>query len=104
MIENFEEKTKKHFEIRVTYQNNIGKTYKDVYMIDFSQLMGLSQLGEKPPLYKIAKNVEEIKEDIHNLSIGFHKIKVIRYTKEDVEEETKQLLERSKQPKKEDEV
>ena len=59
-------------------------------------------MGE-PPLYKIAKNVEEIKKDIHNLST-FHKIKVIRYTKEDVEEETKQLLERSKQPKKEDEV
>ena len=103
MIENFEEKTKKPFEIRVTYQNSIGKTYKDVYMIDFSQLIGLSQLGE-PPLYKIAKNVEEIKKDIHHLSTGFHKIKVIRYTKEDVEEEPKQLLERSKQPKKEDEV
>ena len=93
MIENFEEKTKKPFEIRVTYQNSIGKTYKDVYMIDFSQLMGLSQLGEKPPLYKIAKNVEEIKKDIHHLSTGL--IKVI---------ETKQLLEQSKQPKKEDEV
>ena len=104
MIENFEEKTKKSFEIRVTYQNSIGKTYKDVYTIDFSQLIGLSQLGEEPPLYKIAKNVEEIKKDIHHLSTGFHKIKVIRYTKEDVEEETKQLLERSKQPKKEDEV
>ena len=103
-IENFEEKTKKSFEIRVTYQNSIGKTYKDVYTIDFSQLIGLSQLGEEPPLYKIAKNVEEIKKDIHHLSTGFHKIKVIRYTKEDVEEETKQLLERSKQPKKEDEV
>jgi len=104
MIENFEEKTKKHFEIRVTYQNSIGKTYKDVYMIDFSQLIGLSQLGEEPPLYKMAKNVEEIKKYIHHLSTGFHKINVIRYTKEDVEEETKQLLERSKQPKKEDEV
>ncbi len=103
-IENFEEKTKKSFEIKVTYQNSIGKTYKDVYTIDFSQLIGLSQLGEEPPLYKIAKNVEEIKKDIHHLSTGFHKIKVIRYTKEDVEEETKQLLERSKQPKKEDEV
>jgi len=102
MIENFEEKTKKSFEIKVTYQNSIGKTYKDVYMIDFSQLIGLSQLGE-PPLYKIAKNVEEIKKDIHHLSTGL--IKVIRYTKEDIEEEeTKQLLERSKQPKKEDEV
>ena len=92
MIENFEEKTKKSFEIKVTYQNSIGKTYKDVYMIDFSQLIGLSQLGE-PPLYKIAKNVEEIKKDIHHLSTGL--IKVI---------ETKQLLEQSKQPKKEDEV
>ena len=61
-------------------------------MIDFSQLIGLSQLGE-PPLYKIAKNVEEIKKDIHHLSTGL--IKVI---------ETKQLLEQSKQPKKEDEV
>ena len=102
MIGNFEEKNKKPFEIRVTYQNSIGKTYKDVYMIDFSQLIGLSQLGE-PPLYKIAKNVEEIKKDIHHLSTGL--IKVIRYTKEDIEEEeTKQLLERSKQPKKEDEV
>jgi len=103
MIENFEEKIKKPFEIRVTYQNSIGKTYEDVYMIDFSQLIGLIRLG-KPPLYKIAKNVEEIKKDIHNLSTGFHKIKVIRYTKEDVEEETKQLLERFKQPKKEDDV
>jgi len=103
MIENFEEKTKKPFEIRVTYQNGRGKTYKDVYMIDFSQLIGLRQLGE-PPLYKIAKNVEEIEKDIYNLSTGFHKIKVVRYTKEDVEEETKQLLEQFKRPKKEDEV
>jgi len=81
MSENFEEKTKKPFEIRISYQNSIGKTYKDVYMIDFSQLIGLSQLGE-PPLYKIAKNVEEIKKDIHHLSNGFYKIKVIRNTKE----------------------
>jgi len=102
MIENFEEKTKKPFEIRVTYQNSIGKTYKDVYMVDFSQLIGLSQLGE-PPLYKIAKNVEEIKEDIHHLSTGFHKMKVIRYTKEDEEAEIKQLLEQAKQLKKENE-
>ena len=85
-------KQKKPFEIRVTYQNSIGKTYKDVYMIDFSQLSGLSQLGE-PLLYKIAKNVEEIKKEIHNLSVGL--IKVI---------ETRQLLERSKQLKMEDEV
>jgi len=77
MIENFEEKTKKPFEIRVTYQNGMGKKYEDVYVIDFSQLIGLSQLGE-PPLYKIAKNIEKIQKDLHH---------PIRYTKESIEEE-----------------
>jgi len=101
MIENFEEKTKKPFEIRVTYKNSVGKKYKDVYMIDFSQLIGLSQLGE-PPLYKIAKNIEKIQKDIHYLSTGVHRMKVIRYTKENVEEQTKQLLERANKPKQED--
>ena len=101
MIENFEEKTKNPFEIRVTYQNSVGKKYEDTYMIDFSQLIGLNQLG-KPSLYKIAKNIEKIQQDIHHLSTGFHRMKVIRYTKEDVEEETKQWLERVNKSKKED--
>lgn len=100
IVENFEEKTKKSFEIRVTYQNSVGKKYEDVYVIDFSQLIGLSQLGE-PSLYKIAKNIEEIQKDIHHLSTGFHRMKVIRYTKEDVEEERKQLLDRTNQHRKE---
>ena len=72
MIENFEEKTKNHFEVRVTYQNSAGKKYEDVYIIDFSELIGLSQLGE-PPLYKIAKNIEEIQRDIHHLSTNIQK-------------------------------
>ncbi len=100
MIENFEEKTKKPFEIKVTYQNSLDKKYEDIYVIDFSQLIGLSQLGE-PPLYKIARNIEDIRKDIHNLSTGFNRLKVIRYTKEEVEKETKQMLERYKKQKKE---
>jgi len=95
IAENFEEKAKKPFEIKVVYQNSAGKTYEDVYLIDFSQLIGLSQLGE-PPLYKIAQNIESIQGDIHNLSTGFYRMKVIRYTKEDVEEERKPQLERIK--------
>jgi hypothetical protein len=43
---------------------------EDVYLIDFSQLLGLHQLGE-PPLYKIAKSIENIQKDIHNLSTEF---------------------------------
>ncbi|MCD4769666.1 MAG: hypothetical protein K8R35_05810 [Bacteroidales bacterium] len=95
MIENFEDKTKNHFEIKVIYQNTFNKTYEDVYLIFFSQLIGLSQLGE-PPLYKIAKNIESIQKDIHHLSTGFHRMKVIRNTKEDLEEERKQQLEKIK--------
>lgn len=89
MIENFEEKMEKSFQVTITYKNSIGKTYEDKYPIDFSQFIGLTQLGE-PPLYKIAKNIESIQKDIHYLSTGFHKMKVIRYTKEDVEEEKKE--------------
>lgn len=77
----------------------MGKKYEDVYMIDFSQLIGLSQF--EPPLYTIAKNIEKIQKDINYLSTGFHKMKVIRYTKEDVEEERKQQLERINKYRKE---
>jgi hypothetical protein len=84
MRENLKEKIKNSFEIKVVYQNSIGKTYEDTYLIDFSLLIGLIQVGE-PPLYKIAKNIEKIQKDIHDLSTGFHRLKVVRYMKEDIE-------------------
>jgi len=100
MVENFEEKTKRPFKIKLTYRSGTGKVYKDEYLIDFSQLIGLSQLGE-PPLYKIAKNIEEIRKYIQHLSTGFHKMKVVIYTKKDVKEERKRLLEQMDEKEKE---
>jgi len=88
LVNNFDEKIKTSFEIKVTYQNSTGGKQEDVYVIDFSQFIGLRQLGE-PPLYKIAKNIKEIQNTLHHLSTGFYKIKVIRYTKKDIEEEHK---------------
>jgi hypothetical protein len=79
--ENFEDKIKNSFKIKVVYQNSVGKIYEDTYLIDFSQWMGLMQLGE-PPLHKIAKNIEKIQKNICYLS------KVIRY-KERYREEKK---------------
>ena len=102
MADNFEEKVKKSFKIKVTYQNSIGKKYEDLYAIDFSQFIGLRHLGE-PPLYKISKNIEKIQKDIHHLSTGFYKMKVIRYTKEDVEKETEQLIESADKSEEENE-
>lgn len=103
MADNFEEKVKKSFKIKVAYQNSIGgKKYEDSYTIDFSQFIGLRHLGE-PPLYKISKNIEKIQKDIHHLSTGFYKMKVIRYTKEDVEKETEQLIELADKSKEDNE-
>jgi len=100
LVEDFEAKVKVRSEVKVAYQNSVGKTYEDLYLIDFSQFLGLSQLGE-PPLYKMAKNIEDIRKDIHHLSTGFHRMRVTMYTKKDVEEETKQRLERANQLRKE---
>jgi len=76
LLENFEDKIKKSFEIKVNYENSHGESLEDIYIIDFSFLNGISQLGE-PPLIKIAKNVEDIKRDINHLSTGYSKIRVI---------------------------
>lgn len=93
LTEKFEEKIKNSFEIKVTYQNCIGKIYEDIYVVDFSQFDGLNQLG-KPPLHEIAENIKSIQKDINSISTGWHRMKIIMYTKEDVEEEMEQLRSR----------
>jgi hypothetical protein len=97
ITENDEEKLKKAFEIEITYESNIHEPYSNTYLIDFSQQCGLSS-GE-PPLYRIADDIEQIQKDINHISTGFTKLKVIRYTKEDIDEENKQFLEQFKQQK-----
>lgn len=99
--EDFEKKTKTPFEIKVTYQNIIGKTYERKYIIDLSIFVGLPQLGE-PPLYKIAKNIESIQKDVNRLSTGDHRLKAVIYTKSEVEEEEKELMEQLEKRKHED--
>ena len=48
---------------------------------------------------KKAFEIEQIKKNINHISTGFTKLKVIRYTKEDIDEENKQFLEQFKQQK-----
>lgn len=89
LYKDFNEKIEKSFKLTITYQNIIGDTYKEEYPIDLSQFRGLSQIG-KPPLYEIAENIICIQKDIHNISTGFHRLKVIRYTKEEMMEEDRE--------------
>lgn len=92
LTENYEVKIKKPFEIRITYENSIHKLYSDIYTLDFSQFTGTSHLGE-PPLYKIAENIEKIQKNIDYILTGRNKLQVITYTKKEIEEEEKQILE-----------
>ena len=94
LLEDFEEKMKTHFNIKITFQNSLGKSYEFTYLIDFSHLIGLNQVGELP-IYGISKNIEAIRKDIHNLSIG-KKMKVVMYTKTEEENEKKKKLESAK--------
>jgi hypothetical protein len=47
------------FEIETTYENEQGKKFKDRFIIDFSEFMGLTKLGESP-MYSIAESLKEI--------------------------------------------
>jgi hypothetical protein len=96
MKENYQEKLKQNFEIKITYESSIHELYNNTYLIDFSQQSGLSQIGA-PSIHKIAKNIEQIQQDINHISTGFTKLKIIRYTKEDIDEENNQFLEQFKQ-------
>lgn len=93
LFKDFKEKIEKSFKLTITYQNSIGSIYTDEYPIDFSQFRGLSQIG-KPPLYEIAENIKLIQKDFSKISTGFNRLKIIRYTKEDIMEENKEFEKR----------
>jgi hypothetical protein len=71
-------KIKTKFNITVTYENSIGIKKTEIIPIDFTQFEGLTQLGV-PPDHKIAREIEKIQKDIHEIASG-KKIRVIRYT------------------------
>jgi len=69
MASNFNEKVNNSFEIEVTYKNNIGKLYNDKFLIDFSHLVGLSQISD--PICKMSKNIESIEKAIKTFTTLF---------------------------------
>ena len=80
LLENFEKKIDTKFYIYISYRNASGEQSEDNYLIDMSIFKGINQLG-KPPLYSIAKSLEEIQKDFHNISTGFSKLWIITQSK-----------------------
>jgi len=92
----FMKKKKSYFEIKVKYENKFGKTYKNTYSIDFSEFFDLMHAGE-PSLKKIASNLEKIQKDINTIIFSsYPRIKVVAYTKKDMEEEHLKVLEKER--------
>ena len=50
------------FEVRVSYRGTIGNEKTDRFVIDFSELEGIMQLGT-PPLHEIADSMKSLAEE-----------------------------------------
>lgn len=92
MLQDFEKKIGTAFNIKVSYKNSSGEKSNDSYLIDMSIFKGLNQVG-KPDLYSIAKDIEKIQKDFHNLATGFTKLNIITQTKAVFLREEKEQLE-----------
>jgi len=92
ILQDYDAKIETSFNIKVSYTNSSGQKAKDTYLIDLSIFKGLSQIG-KPNLYTIAKEIEKIQKDFHNIATGVKKLRVISQSKENYDQEQREWLE-----------
>jgi len=87
----------------IKYENILKKPFQQEYILDFAELYGIRRVGV-PALQEIAKNIEKIQEDIHDLmTASYPRISVITYTKKDMEEEHLKILEEEREAEKRNE-
>lgn len=79
-----------NFDITVNYQNATGKEFQRTYNIDLSEIIGLRRVGD-PPLKKISDQLEKMKEAMEKMYSYYPQLKVIAYTKKDIDEETERM-------------
>lgn len=58
--------------IGVTYMDSVKKVYERAFHLDFEENQGLATIG-RPPLFEIAESTKTMKEELRNLTTGFHK-------------------------------
>ncbi len=82
ITEDFEAKINSRLIIKVSYENSIGRLYKQNITIFFEEFRGYGTLG-KPHLYSIAQSLEKIEININHIITGFKKLKVDTYSEKD---------------------
>jgi hypothetical protein len=100
MIEEFENKKAARIDVRISYRSATLKNYADTYILDFSEMVGLSQLGE-PPLEKMAKHIESLDRACQRLTSGLHRLNVDVYSNTDREHEAAQRKQRQDEHRRE---
>ena len=66
--EQYKEIIDKTIKIKVVYENSKGEKISEIINLNMSQFKGRQRLGDDP-VNVIAKNIEKIQKDIHNLSL-----------------------------------
>ena len=64
----------------------LGVAYETEYVLDVSELKGISKVGS-PPLHAIARHLEKLQGDVHSLATGFKKLRVDTFTQLDRDNE-----------------
>ncbi len=79
-----------NFDVAANYENAVRKKYQNTYNIDLSEIVGLRRVGE-PPLRKISDHLEKMKEAMEKMISYYPQLKVITYTKKDIDEEAERI-------------
>jgi len=88
-----------NFDVIVNYENFASKKFKRTFNIDLSEIMGLRRVGD-PPLKRISDQLEKINEVMEKMISYYPQLKVIAYTKKDIDDETKRIEETIKEEEK----
>lgn len=92
MYQGYKEKIKTQLHVGIRYNNGANSNYFSTYILDFSELDKMVSVGT-PPLYQIAKSMDNIDSNISHLASGFSKLKVINYTEDELQQKDIELTE-----------
>ena len=85
-IGNLDELKQAPIEIATSYFDEAGQSYKNTFVIDYSELENIERVGE-PPLFTIAERVTKLQEGFERLTNGMAKLPVIAYSLADLDAE-----------------
>lgn len=90
MAEEFNKKKNLEIKLNVEFENQNNVTFRENYVLDFSQFVGLLVFG-RPYLFSIKESNEKIKTDIHKIVNAQPRMKVDIFSKDDRESEKRKM-------------